>query len=140
MKKIKLSDIENKHPFKVPDGYFDKLQQSIESTVDSGTTQVSLKKTPWITYLAAAIITLAIVALPLSQIIKKPQTTDILADISSDDILYYIDYFDIQEAEILESIDDNYEYIDMSTDISIDIELDEESIEMLYLEFGINEI
>ena len=142
MKKIKLTDIDNRHPFKVPDGYFDELQKSLERSIETEkeTRVVSMNRGNLMKYLAAAIILLALISYPVSQFISNRSETDLLANISNEEILYYIDYYDIQEAELIETIDIEIDFSELPSALPEEMELDDESLEMLYLEYGINEI
>ena len=144
MKQFRLDDKKLKHPFRTPDDYFDHLEASIlDHTVKSGKQEskiVTLTTRKVIYYLAAAVVLLALIAYPVGQFLNREDSYELLADISDDDILYYIDYYDIQEMEVLEFVGDDIEFDTHSTAIPDGIELDDENLEMLYLEYGINEI
>ena len=108
MKKFRLEDIEKRQVFnKPPDGYFDKLPAIIQSKT-SGVK--STRRVYWVTLLklapAAALLVLIVF---YSGLLKDqevvPQFEQILAEVSNEDIIWYLEELDLTNDEILEAVD-----------------------------------
>lgn len=145
---IKLTDILKENPFKVPDGYFEGLQLSIQKRIakeslDTKTIQF-VPGFNWQTSLIAAALTLIAVVYSTFQPVKVVQDPQqILAEVSISDILDYIDYSDLTTSDILAEV--NFEENEIDEFIEDDIQLlnsDEfESIDIdaLIYEFDLEE-
>lgn len=109
----KLEDIPKNHPFKVPDGYFDRLPGVIQARVAENTEVKEAK--PYFRYalqyalpLIALIIVAVIYLTPSTQ-----QTTDtLLASVSTEDLIAYLEASEITADELLENMDLNTENVE----------------------------
>lgn len=104
----KLEDIPKNHPFKVPEGYFDRLPEIIQARV---TEKVRVNETkPYFRYAlqyALPVIAFAIVAV-IYLMPGKPQTVDtMLASVSTEELIAYLEESEITADELLESMDLN---------------------------------
>jgi hypothetical protein len=109
----KLEDIPKKHPFNVPDGYFDRLPGIIQSRVAE---KSEVKETrPYFRYAfqyALPVIALAIVAV-IYLTPSTPQTIDaMLASVSTEELIVYLEESEITADELLESMDLNAENVE----------------------------
>lgn len=145
--RLKLEDIPKRNIHSVPDGYFNSLEQSILAKVKSG----EPKSTPaftiglnWQTAAIAAAVTLLVVFVGTFNSINKPaDAEDILAQVSIEDIIEYLDYSDLTTSEIVAALNINENDADdfLENDIQLLNTIDFESLDNLdlYHEYGIDE-
>ena len=97
----KLEDIPKKNIFEVPDGYFDRLPMKIQARVE--TTDKTRPIPIWNLALRYA-LPVVIVGFALFYYFKpKPdQTENLLASISNENLIAYLDESDIEESDLLE--------------------------------------
>lgn len=109
----KLDDIPKNHPFKVPEGYFDSLPEIIQTRVAKKSETKESK--PYFRYAlqyALPAIVLAIVAV-IYLTPRTPQTVDsMLASVSTEDLITYLEESEITADELLESMDLNAENVE----------------------------
>ncbi|MEM9325533.1 MAG: hypothetical protein AAGA85_07750 [Bacteroidota bacterium] len=107
MNKLKLDDIKDKKPpFKVPDGYFEELEQSIlAKTIDAtpvegptGSIGPSIPRWAWA---VAASVIIGVSALLLTMRSGDFNEQDLLAGISDEEIIVYLANYDLDEYEIV---------------------------------------
>lgn len=146
-KRIKLDSIPRRNFQQVPEGYFDQLPSMIHKRIETESKSKSRVITigfNWQTAAIAAAITLVLVFSGIFKSFSPPASAeDILAEVSVEEILEYLDYSEITTNEIIAvlNVDEN----DIDDFIENDILLlnnDEfESINELdlYQEFGIEE-
>jgi len=149
-KPFKLEEFPRENMFKVPDGYFDELPGIIQERVTmkpetSNWREVFL--TPangWKAALAVAVIALLLVFSGVfNSNTYKGSVEDILAEVSLEDLIEYVEYSDISTEEILAELDfSDYEmnYL-MGDDIQLLDEGEYEELDMLdlYEVYGIEE-
>lgn len=100
----KLDEIPKKHPFEVPEGYFDKLPGIIQARV-AGTSELKEAK-PYFRYAlqyAVPVIVLAIVAL-IYFIPKNDDVDAMLATVSTEELVAYLENSEITTEELLEEM------------------------------------
>ena len=99
----KLDDIPKKHPFSVPDGYFDKMAMAIQNRVAKPVGKPVLWSIGVRYALPAMLILIAIV------IYFKPEpqrsAEELLASVSTDALVEYLETSDLTTDELLEVID-----------------------------------
>ena len=140
-KRIQLEDIERKHLFSAPDGYFDELPSIIQSKIPTKEVEVSwfsARKVATWSAAASVLVGLFWVTLPLRQ---GPMEPDSLVAVSDDAIVEYLhtqdmDYYDLaQQSVIQEAFADEstlMNYLDLVDDASIQEQLlDSEELEVL---------
>ena len=104
MEKIKLDNIGKSIPYKVKDGYFDELSESIMVKTSASTSYETVwffRKAAFVSY-AFAIVAVFIglwVTNPLSK-----STKDLFAEFTDDELIDYLALTDISEAEITDFI------------------------------------
>ena len=101
----KLEDIPKSDIFKVPDGYFDALPSIIQA-------RVTKKEKEWLPVFRLSLkyaLPVVVVAFGLFWFLNNGNgattTEELLASISSDDLIEYIQDADISTEDLLESID-----------------------------------
>ena len=125
----KLEDIPKNHPFKVPEGYFDRLPGIIQARVGEKTDVKEAK--PYFRYVlqyALPVVVLAIVAV-IYLVPSTPQNVDtMLASVSTEELVAYLEQSEITTEELLESMDLNTENIEA---IESELYLDFDELENL---------
>jgi len=106
MKRIKLDDIDKKAPFEVPEGYFDQLTLEIQSKVTpkQGPNWILLPQVRWA--LSGSFIILLVSVILLFPKSDTPTADQLLAEISDEDLIEYIDFTGITEYELIEGLED----------------------------------
>lgn len=101
----KLEDIPKNHPFKVPEGYFDKLPGVIQARIAEKTEVKEAK--PYFRYAlqyALPVVVLAMVAV-IYFIPKNTQDVNtMLASVSTEDMVAYLENSEITTEELLEQM------------------------------------
>jgi hypothetical protein len=133
----KLEDISKNHPFKVPEGYFDKLPGIIQARMAEKTDVKEAK--PYFRYAlqyALPVVVLAIVAI-IYLVPGDPQSVDsMLASVSTEELIAYLEQSEITTEELLESMDLNTENVE-AIESEVYLSLDElENISELELELN----
>lgn len=132
----KLDDIKKaKHPYQVPEGYFDNLTSEIVSRKND-----LREQKPYLSYAgrwslaglatAAAIIVL-VIFLPVT---KTNSPGDYLADVSDEDIIEYLAMQDLSTDEIISNFGDDITFADEQQIIEDELEMDDDLIDQLYYE------
>lgn len=144
-KRIRLDDLERKHPFKVPEGYFEGLSDQIEkrvSVISAEDKKIilpqaevrpvrSLWRIPAVAASVALIAGLIWFTLPVRQ---GPLGPDTLSSVSDDAILEYLesqelDYYDLANQDVVQKA-----FLDESTIIHYLDGVDDEMIREQLLE------
>ncbi len=120
----KLEDIPKNHPFKVPDGYFDRLPGIIQARVAE---KSGVKETkPYFRYAvqyALPVVVLAIVAVIYLIPTSSQDVDTMLASVSTEELVVYLEQSEITTEELLDEMD-----------------LDSESVEAIESEVYFNDI
>ena len=142
---MKLEDIKKKNIYTVPDKYFDQLPTRIQSRVNEKN-PVSWLSWNWsLTYklpAPAIAIVLMVIYFGRTDHYSIQDTDTILAQVSTEDIIAYLEFTDITTDDIIETVD--------FTDIELDFyedgpiiqefnEIDEEDMELLLNEYGLKD-
>ena len=141
---MKLEDIKKKNIYSVPDKYFDRLPTRIQSRVNEKKPVFWLSLDWSLMYKVAApvmAIVLIIFYISSSNNLQDRSAESLLAQVSTDDLIAYLNETDITTDEIIESIDFSGIDIDFSQDDPIipDMELGNSEMEMLFDEYGLDE-
>lgn len=144
-RKMKLQDIDKKEIFKVPDRYFEELPGRIQDRIH--------KKQPeyqWMPVLNRA-VKYAIPALAVLFVVlyftiydrAVPQDKSyeaILEEVSTDNIITYLEYQDITTEEIIENIDVSAIDFEINEDAELfnEEEMDEETIDAIIEEYNLD--
>lgn len=142
---MKLEDIKKKNIYTVPDKYFDQLPTRIQSRVNEKR-PVSWFNLDWrLSYklaLPAVAVIMLIMFLGKSDNYVSQDPDAILAQVSTDDIIAYLEFTDMTTEDIIESVD--------FTDIELDFyeegpiiqeleEISDDEIDFLLEEYGLED-
>ncbi len=140
---MKLEDIDKKNIYKVPDNYFDELPLKIQSRIEKEKTALRHGFNWRLTWKIAAPALAAVIAIFF--FVGRPENSqpqspvELLAQVSTEDVIAYLEMTDITTDEILEEIDLNGVDLDFDDEPILDLQLDQESIEMLLDDYSIDE-
>ena len=143
-KPFKLEDFSKKEGFKVPDGYFDKLPTIIQAKAIASTNQKLVFSQLGVLKLAIPSVLLLLVAGYFGY--KYQNNTDrldskielMLADVSTEEMVGYLDDSDLSSEDFLELVSFEGERID---DLPFDLEnVSDEELELLINDFEIEDI
>lgn len=132
----KLEDIPKKHPFEAPEGYFDKLPGMIQARIEK---ESGVKESiPYFRYAlqyALPVVVLAIVAM-IYLVPQKAQDVDsLLASVSTEELVAYLEESELTTDELLESVELDVESVEaIESEVYFNLE-DLETIDELDLDF-----
>lgn len=146
---MKLEDIQKKNIYKVPDDYFDKLPGIIQSKVQKEKPEYTpwwqvLRRPAFAYAIPAVVVILTAAYVFLIQPDNTLQQEDILASVSTEDLIAYVEMSDMTTDEILEEID--IESVNMDdllmedTQLITDEELNDEKVQEYLLELETNDL
>ena len=87
---------------------------------------------------AAAVIAILIVALPLMLDKPTPSAEQLIAKLSAEDCLYYLQHSDMETAEILSIVDTDNLFVENEQALP-PAEMSEEDLELLYELYGVTD-
>ena len=139
---MKLEDIKKKNIYSVPDKYFDQLPTRIQSRVNEKKPVFGLSF-KWsfifkVTVPAIAVI-LILFYFGIYDSNSNLSADDLLAQVSSADMIAYLETTDITTDDIIEELDLSTIDLDFYNEGPIlqDIDMDEHGLDILYDEYGI---
>lgn len=141
---MKLEDIKKKNIYTVPDKYFDQLPTRIQSRVNDKKPVLGVRLN-WKLALKVTVPVVAVVMILFYFGIATMRNStlsseELLAQVSTDDLIAYLETTDITADEIIEEVD--FTNIDLdfyeNGPIMQDIELNNEEIDALLDEYGID--
>lgn len=116
-KKIKVEDLERKDIFTTPDGYFDKLPNRIQERINIPTRNDErpvYKLVPKKVFYIAASVAVFLIATIL--VLREPEETasaqNILAEISTEAMIEYLEMSDVNVAEITFAEEEQQQLLD----------------------------
>lgn len=142
---MKLDDIKKKNIYTVPDKYFDQLPTRIQSRVNE---KQPVSRWSWnqsLIYKLAApafVVVLMLFYFGLGNNNDSQDFDTILAQVSNEDIIAYLENTDITTEEIIDAIDFGDAELDFYEDGPIMQELeeiDDEGLNILFDEYGLDE-
>lgn len=147
MKKIRLEDLERRQVFtQPPEGYFDRLPGVIQSKTahksGSGDRQVvwinALKLIP----VAAALGLIMFYIGLFSSQESTPGFEDLLSEVTTEDIILYLEDMEISNEEILEEVDltaFSLEFENHDDPLMDNLDIEDESLIQLYEEYDLQD-
>jgi len=138
----KLDEIPKKKFFQVPEGYFDNLEQKIQDRINvSGESKVvpfyAEHRWKLVGLAAAASIALMLMFLPALQNQSNVSEVDqLLAQISAEDCLAYLEFSELDIEEIIDSTPSAEIDSALVDDMFDGPEIEEEDLDLLYEKFG----
>lgn len=136
--KHKLDDIDKKEVFKVPDGYFEDLPMQIQKRITETPKRQTLRIPSWSLALAASILLLLTFVFIFPN--NNPTAEELLAEISQDEIVAYLDLIDLDEYDIASAIGDEANELNFEdTNVLDGIDLEDQSIDDVLLEYDLED-
>ena len=139
---MKLEDIKKKNIYSVPDRYFDQLPARIQSRVNEKKLVLGVSLN-WSLVLRVAGPVLAVILVIFYFGVTNNYTgqsaDDFLAQVTTDDLIAYLETTDITTDEIIEGLDFSTIDLDFYEEglIMQNMEMSDEDIDDLYDEYGI---
>lgn len=124
------------HPFRVEDDYFDQLTKNIQRRVAKPSKSVVRLK--WSYAIAPILLMMLTIAIWQANLKDSPSSSEqIIAQVSTEDILYYLEQTDLTEQDLLSLAPEGtlHELYDIEH-----IDLQEENLEELLDSFDLNEL
>jgi hypothetical protein len=139
---MKLEDIKKQNIYTVPDKYFDQLPTRIQSRVNDPVSGLHWNRSIIFKLAVPAIAVIVMILYFDRNDSFAPQDAEaILAQVSTEDLIAYIEDMDISTDEIIESIDFSDVELDFYENGTIinDLEIEDESMDLLFDEYGLDE-
>jgi hypothetical protein len=140
--KITLSDISKESPFKVPEGYFEKMQAEILARVESKKVIVPIPKlnTQWKKWAIAAAASLAIFfGVYFTQFYQKTDQTEIeMSNVTDQQMIQYLENQNIDLVDLAENTNINQLELDTIIEENFDatpLNLDEKELNQLEIKY-----
>lgn len=133
----KLDDIGKKPSFKVPDGYFEDLPLKIQNRIETEkSNNRSIQLPAWSYAMAAAVVIIVSFTLFFGR--NDNHVEKLLAEISEEDLVAYIDEMDLDEYDLAATFPettDDLEFDDL--EMMNDLDLEDHSIDEILLEYNL---
>ncbi|MFT6865855.1 MAG: hypothetical protein ACJA08_000681 [Cyclobacteriaceae bacterium] len=140
--KIQIDDIEKKNPYQVPDGYFLKLTSDIQAKVVTETNKYHAPQwiIRWAMVPALMVMVFAGYWIYDSNNPSISQSETLLAAISDEEILSYLDESELSLNELVSLTSDFSGFIDEDANYLQGLDLENENIDDLINAFDLKEI
>ncbi|MEQ9466512.1 MAG: hypothetical protein RLN88_03820 [Ekhidna sp.] len=135
--KYKLDDINKKSGFKVPEGYFEDLPMKIQQRIGTESTPQTIRLPSWSLAMAASFI-IILTAVFILKNTSTPTAEELLAEVSQEELVAYLDLIELDEYDIASAVDENSEILNFEeTDVLDGIDMDEGVIDDVLLEYDL---
>lgn len=136
--KYKLNDIDKKQPFKTPEGYFEDLPLKIQTRIQKKEKHTSVRLPSWKFALAASILVLVVTYFIADQ---KPLSAEMmLAEVSQDELIAYLDNMDINLEDITTTFQETSNELEFEEMNGLEeLDMNEGDLDDLLLEYDLNE-
>ncbi|MEP0987253.1 hypothetical protein [Ekhidna sp.] len=137
--KYKLDDIEKKKPFEVPEKYFEELPLKIQTRINEEKVESYSWKVPaWGLAMAASILLLITFIFIIPE--SGPDPEKLLAEVSQDELIAYLDQIELDEYDIASAFDDNMDVFELENSSMLDgIEIDDQALDDVLLEYDLED-
>jgi hypothetical protein len=147
MKKFRLEDLEKRQVFnKPPEGYFDRLPGIIQAKTahqaGKGGRQIVWSRALKLVPVAALLVLIALYSGIFQGDDTEPGFEAFLTEVSSEDIIWYLEELDISNEEILEEVDLkalSLELDHMDDPLMNSLEIEDEALIQLYDDFDLQD-
>jgi hypothetical protein len=135
----KLEDIPKQEIFDVPEGYFDKLPNRIQSRITNKKERVYNLLSISVVKYAAPIVTLFVAGiLWLNNSTPETNVHAVLATMQTDDLVDYLSESDLTTDELLEAIDFSAEDFEQIEENTYDLDINDGNFEDVFDDVGLN--
>ncbi|MEP1032148.1 hypothetical protein [Ekhidna sp.] len=136
--KYKLNNIDKKEIFKVPDGYFESLPLKIQQRISSSSKPERNGIPSWSLALAASFLLLITFVFILPD--NAPSPEQLLAEVSQDEIVAYLDQVELDEYDIATAFGDDADELNFEdTNVLDGIDLGDQAIDDVLLEYDLED-
>lgn len=134
----KIDDIDKKNNFKVPEKYFEDLPLKIQTRIHKDEKKNQYAFPLWKLAVAASMLIFLVTYFIIEE---QPTSADaLLAEVSQEELIAYLDEIDIDLEEITSTFQETANDFDLDmVDAFESLEVDEEDLDELMLEFDLNE-
>lgn len=138
MKKQKLEDMDKvKAPFQVPEGFFAELETRIREKVAPPPSRTWLPRVS-LAYAAAVVVLLLSAVLVLRTFTETPQDAQsLLAEVTDDEILAYLDTHELSEYDIVSLTDTPDDLLPADPNYLEELNLDDSDLDELMNDYGL---
>ncbi len=134
--KYKLDDIDKKESFKVPEGYFEDLPLKIQQRISKEEKSHGIRVPGWSLALAASILLLVTFVFILPS--NDASAEELLAQISQEEIVAYLDQIELDEFDIASAIGDEVNELDFNdTNVLDGVDLEDQSLDDVLIEYDL---
>ena len=134
--KYKLDDIDKKETLKVPEGYFEDLPMKIQQRISQEEKPQGFSVPSWSLALAASLLLIVTFVFILPE--AEPSAEELLAEISQEEIVEYLDLLELDEYDIASAIGEDEEAFEFEdTNVLDGIDLEDQSIDDVLLEYDL---
>lgn len=140
---MKLEDINKKNIHQVPDKYFDELPLKIQSRIQQESVSKTWVFTYGLRYALPALLLLIVSIYLITQPKVNESPEQLLAEVSTEELISYLEASDITTEEIMESIEISefeFEFKTSDTDLIDDLDFSDEELDALINDFETEDI
>lgn len=137
--KHKLDDIDKKEVFEVPKGYFEGLPMKIQKRIDAERPISKQSFIPkWRLALAASLVLVITFVFVFNN--DEPSPEEMLAEVSQDELVAYLDLLELDEYEIASAFDEDLDIFETEdTNVLDGIDLGDDAINDVLLEYDLED-
>lgn len=140
---MKLEDINKKNIHQVPDKYFDELPLKIQSRIQQESVSMTWVFTYGLRYALPALLLLIVSIYLITQPKVNENPEQLLAEVSTEELISYLEASDITTEEIMESIEISefeFEFETNDTDLIDDLDFSDDELDALINDFETEDI
>ena len=136
--KYKLEDIDKKQPFEAPEGYFKDLPMRIQAKIDGKKSVTVKQRIPaWSLAMASFALIFTFVFVFYD---NQPSAEDLLADISEEELMAYLDEIELDEYDIASAFENDLDILNLDENSVLDgINMENEAIDDMILEYDLGD-
>jgi hypothetical protein len=136
--KHRLDDIDKKEQFKVPEGYFEDLPLRIQKRIQQESPIKRRRINAWSLAMAASLVIIITYVFFIPN--NTPTPEELLAEVSHEELLAYLDEVEIDEYELVSAFGDNEEIFEFEdTNVLDGIDIDDQAIDDVLLQYDLED-
>ncbi len=137
--KHKLDNIDKKEVFEVPEGYFEDLPLKIQARIDAEKPKSVVRSVPsWSLAMAASALFVLAFVFIFSD--KESTVDDLLAEVSNEELVAYLDQIDLDEYDIASAFEDDVDALNLEeTNVLDGIDMEDQVLDDVLLEYDLGD-
>lgn len=137
--KYRLDDIDKKNKFEVPEGYFEDLPMKIQQRIEQEKKSPQTIQLPvWSMALAASILLILSFVFIFNE--NEQSAEELLAEISQEELIAYVDYFDLDVYDIASAFPEDAELIEFEEMEMLDgLDMEDSSLDEILNEYNLED-